>query len=162
MEIERRFLLQSEDGIKELLPTLSCKYIRQGYIYVDRENRSCTRVRIIGDEAFLTLKKQVSTRSVYEFEYPIPHIDALHMLDVMRQGYIIEKKRYYYTSSQGMCFEIDIFMGENTGLYIVEVELPYEDFLIELPSWIGQEITGEARYTNALLAQNPFSLWSDQ
>ena len=159
MEIERRFLLHTQIDIDSIISMLSCKYIRQAYLYVDEHNASCVRVRIIEEYALLTIKKQKDKYSSYEFEYPIPYDDALYMMTAMRQGYIVEKKRYYYTTSQNLCFEIDVFMHENKGLILVEVELPYKNFTIELPDWIGEEITGISKYTNALLAQYPFCLW---
>lgn len=159
MEIERRFLFKPEIDINTVVAHLSYKHIQQGYLCVDKEGFSCVRVRVVGEDAFLTIKKQVSACSAYEFEYPIPYTDALCMLDVMRQGYIIEKKRYYYINQQNMCFEIDIFMKENEGLSIIEVELPSEDFPLKFPSWVGEEITGKSQYTNAMLSSKPFSLW---
>ena len=41
---------------------------------------------------------------------------------------------------------------EDAGLVIAEVELPSTDHSVSLPAWVGREITGEARYANAVLA----------
>lgn len=32
---------------------------------------------------------------------------------------------------------------------------------VELPSWVGVEITGDHRYYNAWLSQHPYSSWDD-
>lgn len=160
MEIERRFLLQSEIEIDALVHSLPYKFIRQGYLYVDTTSDTCMRIRVIDDLAFLTIKKKVTSLSTEEFEYPIPYEDALYMLDTMIHGYIIQKKRYYYKNVQGMLFEIDVFVEDNIGLSIIEVELPDENFPIILPNWVGEEITAKQEYTNAMLAKNPFTLWT--
>jgi adenylate cyclase len=56
-------------------------------------------------------------------------------------------------------WEIDVFSGENLGLVTAEIELLDENYQIELPPWIGSEVTGQDRYYNGSLAQHPFSSW---
>jgi CYTH domain-containing protein len=41
-------------------------------------------------------------------------------------------------------------------LVIAEIELPSENHQIELPPWIGSEVTGQDRYYNSTLAQHPY------
>ena len=36
--------------------------------------------------------------------------------------------------------------GENSGLVIAEIELVSEDAAVELPPWLGDEVTGDRRY----------------
>jgi adenylate cyclase len=43
---------------------------------------------------------------------------------------------------------------------IAEIELRHEDQQFELPAWIGEEITGQSRYYNSSLVQNPYRTWS--
>ncbi|MBD3563443.1 adenylate cyclase, partial [Planktothrix sp. FACHB-1355] len=50
--------------------------------------------------------------------------------------------------------------GENQGLIIAEVELTDENQVIELPDWIGAEVSNEPRYFNANLAKYPFNKWT--
>ena len=56
-------------------------------------------------------------------------------------------------------WEIDVFSGENLGLVVAEIELLDENHQIELPPWIGSEVTGQDRYYNGTLAQHPYSSW---
>ena len=56
-------------------------------------------------------------------------------------------------------WEIDEFEGENKGLILAEIELTHEDQKIELPEWIGDEVTGNPDYYNASLIKKPFSKW---
>jgi adenylate cyclase len=43
-------------------------------------------------------------------------------------------------------------------LVVAEIELPDENHQIELPPWIGPEVTGQDRY-NGTLAQHPYRSW---
>ena len=57
-------------------------------------------------------------------------------------------------------WEIDEFSGENAGLVIAEIELPEEEASFEKPDWLGAEVSADARYFNACLAQHPLSSWA--
>jgi adenylate cyclase len=61
--------------------------------------------------------------------------------------------------ASGLEWEIDVFAGDNAGLVIAEIELRDGAQEISRPSWLGEEITGEARYYNSSLARKPFSKW---
>jgi adenylate cyclase len=60
---------------------------------------------------------------------------------------------------EGILWEVDEFLGENLGLVVAEVELLSEDQQISLPSWVGQEVTHDARYFNSALSAIPYSRW---
>jgi CYTH domain-containing protein len=92
----------------------------------------------------LTLKTRWSKLSRWEFEYDIPTADAEELMS-LRQGNIVEKVRYIVPAGE-LIWEIDVFSGENLGLVIAEIELPSQNHHIELPPWIGAEITGQDRY----------------
>ena len=62
-------------------------------------------------------------------------------------------------ASDGKIWEIDEFKGENEGLVIAEIELEHEDETFALPSWVGKEVTGDMRYYNSYLSQNPYKNW---
>ena len=42
---------------------------------------------------------------------------------------------------------------------IAEIELPFEDFNFEKPSWLGKEVTGDIKYYNSVLSKNPYCNW---
>jgi adenylate cyclase len=151
-EIERKFLVRDntwrgQDGGKRY---------RQGYLSTVKERT--VRVRTTGDKGFITIKgiSVGATRS--EYEYDIPLADANEMLDRLCERPLVEKTRYR-VSHEGLVWEIDEFEGVNRGLIIAEVELEDETQSVTLPGWIGQEVTGDARYFNANLVANPFSQW---
>ena len=64
----------------------------------------------------------------------------------------MEKTRYYWSGADKTVWEIDEFEGGLAGLILAEVELDSENQTIELPSWLGLELTGLANWSNAALA----------
>jgi adenylate cyclase len=77
----------------------------------------------------------------------------------LRRGAVIEKVRHIVPCGE-LNWEIDTFSGENEGLVIAEIELPNENHQVELPPWIGAEVTGQSQYYNGTLSQNPYSRWA--
>ncbi|MEO0395811.1 MAG: CYTH domain-containing protein [Cyanobacteria bacterium P01_A01_bin.137] len=151
-EIERKFLVQS-DAWRSLVEG---RYYCQGYI--PTQGKQTVRVRIIGDQGYLTLKGPALGISRSEFEYEIPLADAQTMLSELCQTPLIEKHRYRIPLGN-VVWEVDDFLGENQGLIVAEVELAHPEQVVELPSWIGEEVTGDPRYYNASLVRNPFKDW---
>ncbi len=151
-EIERKFLVVGQQW-REL--TKGVLY-RQGYLSTVPERT--VRVRVVGQKAFFTVKGITQGVSRIEFEYEIPVEDANEILDKLCEKPIIEKFRYKLTFSD-LIWEIDEYLGENEGLIIAEVELTDENQKIDIPSWIGREVSHDSRYYNANLVANPFSKW---
>ena len=154
MEIERKYLMAS-DGWRGLAEGVD---YRQGYLSTVKERT--VRVRTIADRGFLTIKGISTGASRREYEYEIPAGEAHEMLDELCERPLIEKRRFEITHG-GLIWEIDEFSGDNAGLIIAEVELVSEDQLIDIPSWIGEEVTGDPRYFNSSLVANPFSTWNE-
>ncbi|MDJ0708095.1 MAG: CYTH domain-containing protein [Leptolyngbyaceae cyanobacterium MO_188.B28] len=150
-EIERKYLVEGDEWRSLAVGQL----YRQGYLPTEE----CTvRVRVIGKKGFLTIKGPSTGISRSEFEYEIPTQDALDMMDSLCVGPLIEKMRYRIERN-GLIWEVDEFMGENEGLIMAEVELEEEDQVIDLPDWIGEEVSGDPRYFNSSLAKFPFTHW---
>lgn len=154
-EIERKFLVKSD----EWKALAKGKYYRQGYLSTVKER--VVRVRTIDDKGFLTIKGLTVGVSRSEFEYSIPAEDANIMLDNLCEKPIIEKYRAKVEYG-GLIWEIDEFHGENEGLTVAEVELKDENQKIELPSWIGEEVSGDPRYFNSNLIANPYTKWEQK
>jgi adenylate cyclase len=151
VEIERKFLINTE----QWKPTGKGVEIKQGYLSVDSER--VVRVRIAGEKAYLTIKGKPTGFVRPEFEYEIPGNDAEELLR-MCLDFPVEKKRFYEKKG-GLTWEIDVFSGENLGLVIAEVELTSEDQKVDLPEWVGEEVSYDYRYYNSWLSSNPFSKW---
>lgn len=151
-EIERRFLVNG-DGWRSLGVGVDYK---QGFLSTVKER--VVRVRIAGTKATLTIKGVTEGITRLEFEYEIPLTDAQRMLDLLCERPWIEKTRHRIVLGD-LVWEVDEFHGENQGLIMAEVELSDEHQAIELPSWVGKEVSHDSRYYNANLVQTPFSLW---
>ena len=154
MEIERKFLLKDDSWRAKAMGT---KY-RQGYLNSTRERT--VRVRTIDDKGFLTIKgvNRGATRMEYEYEIPVAEAEA--MLSELCEKPLIEKYRYKI-EYRGLIWEVDEFFGENQGLIMAEVELESEDQRYEKPQWIGEEVTGDPKYFNSNLINNPYRKWQD-
>ncbi len=145
VEIERKFL------VKGSFHHLSVKNVRikQAYLSVDPEKT--IRLRIVGEQAFLTIKteslNELISRSEWEFEIPLN--DALEMMKLCLPG-IIDKTRYYIPAGKHM-YEVDVFHDKNEGLVIAEIELSSENEVFEKPEWLGEEVTGNPAYYNVNL-----------
>jgi CYTH domain-containing protein len=151
-EIERKYLVKGE----EWKAAANGIVYRQGYLSSLKER--VVRVRTIENKGFLTIKGITRGVSRSEFEYEISVEDADTMLDDICEKPLIEKKRYKIPVG-GLVFEVDEFFGENAGLVVAEVELKDEKQKIDLPGWIGQEVSGDPRYFNSNLIRHPFSKW---
>lgn len=151
-EIERKFLVTSDEYRQLAMPV---KYM-QGYISILPDR--VIRVRIAGENAYLTVKIKLSNLVRKEYEYKIPLKDAEEMLEDSCTTGCIEKIRYTFPF-EGHIWEVDEFGGENEGLVVAEIELPAEDTPFAKPSWTGEEVTDDDRYLNANLSVNPYSKW---
>jgi len=153
-EIERKFLV---DFDRLALPEKGEK-IKQGYIPVAKGTRTTVRVRVKGTEAYLTIKGENTGAARAEYEYLIPLEEAEEILAELCQKPFIEKTRYKIQIDAHV-WEIDIFLGENEGLTIAEIELSKEDEIFTLPDWALEEVTDDNRYYNSNLILNPFKNW---
>lgn len=153
LEIERKYTVVNDHW---RVHAVGSRYV-QGYLSLDPERT--VRVRVVADQAWLTIKgiSRGSVRS--EYEYPIPPDHAVELL-AMCLPPLIEKTRYRVMHA-GLTWEVDEFSGENAGLVIAEVELDSAERIPELPDWVGIEVTGDVRYYNASLVRHPYRLWSE-
>lgn len=151
-EIERKFLVKNNTW-KDLAKKKT--KIQQAYLNLDKERT--VRIRIIGDEAFITVKGQNYGVVRKEFEYPIPIEDAEAMMLLCHKPFI-EKIRYEIPLNNHI-WEVDEFFGDNEGLIVAEIELNDENEAFEIPGFIGKEVSEDIKYFNASLIQLPFSKW---
>jgi adenylate cyclase len=152
VEIERKFLLRG-DGWRALG---QATLLRQGYLNSHKDRT--VRVRIAGDEAFLTIKSRNVGASRGEWEYPIPVAEAAELLDGLCEQPLIEKVRHRIPLGQHV-WEVDEFLGVNAGLVVAEIELSSEGEAFDKPDWVGEEVTGDVRYLNSNLIKQPYTTW---
>lgn len=144
-EIERKFLV-SDTSYRGM--SVSSRQIVQAYL--NRDPRAIVRVRIVDNQAFLTIKGKNIGATRDEWEYEIPVDDAKAMIARCSSGRVIEKTRFI-VSYAGFDWEVDEFNGELSGLIVAEIELPSENTSFERPPFIGEEVTGNPRYYNSSL-----------
>ncbi len=151
-EIERKFLIDLDK-----LGTLeNGTFIKQAYIATP--DKTTVRLRLKGEDAYLTLKGANKGISRTEFEYAIPPEDAKAIMAELCTGPAIEKTRYLI--EQGVhTWEVDIFYGDNDGLVVAEIELSSEDESFDKPDWVLEEVSGDPKYYNSSLLNNPFNKW---
>lgn len=152
-EIERKFLVNG--SFKSFCSGKSI--LKQGYLSTDPERT--VRVRIKDNAGFLTIKGASSNSGTtrVEWEKTIEYSEAMALLKLCKPN-IIEKTRYFI-KHEGFVIEVDEFNGDNEGLVIAEIELNHENEKVNLPEFIGKELTGDHRYYNSYLSQNPYKNW---
>ncbi|WP_298401127.1 CYTH domain-containing protein [Sphingobium sp.] len=145
IEIERKFLVVG-DGWRQGAD--AGRALRQGYVV--REGKASVRIRLAGNRGWITLKSARAGMVRDEFEYEIAAGEAADMLDRLCSGPLIEKTRYKVPHG-GRIWEVDVFAGTAAGLVLAEVELDAADAQVDLPAWVGREVTDDPRYRNAAI-----------
>jgi len=153
-EIERKFLV-AHQAWRESVNTIHV--FKQGYLSYDSERT--VRVRATEVTGYLTIKGITEGLTRDEFEYEIPLADALALLQLCERP-AIEKKRYIVPNGAHV-WEVDVFEGVNEGLVVAEIELGSEDEAFEKPSWLGNEVSDDRKYSNSALSLHPFKDWSN-
>ncbi|MDM1367675.1 CYTH domain-containing protein [Myroides marinus] len=154
IEIERKFLVNTLEFIDQ---SHKSNKITQGYLNSHPERT--VRIRLKDEQAFITIKgkSNESGTSRLEWEKQIDYTEANQLINLC-EDYVISKTRYLVTSGEHT-FEVDVFHGDNEGLILAEIELTSEDEQFRKPSWLGQEVTGDLRYYNSYIANNPYKNW---
>lgn len=167
-ESERKFTVCNNNFLYD---NDGCETIIQGYISTDPARSVRVRRNIKNGVIHntLTIKGERSGCTRSEIEIPISHEQSNVLLDMCLPSHIIEKIRIqknittpiqslFHTSQS---WEVDVFLGENQGLVLAEIELKHpNDSLHNLPDFISTEVTDDSRYYNANLIHNPFSKWN--
>ena len=152
-EIERKFLVNAEKW--KALEKPEPQLYRQGY-FTTNPGKSI-RIRNSGKKSYLTIKSEVAEMTRSEFEYEIPNDDALELLYKFCDAEL--QKHRYIIFHKNKKWETDVFLNENQGLIIAEIELMNPDEYVALPDWVDGEVTGVEKYYNAQLVEKPFTKW---
>ena len=157
LEIERKFLVVNDawkhDAVKS-------EYLQDGLIARFGEGK--VRVRLTESGASLTIKGPRNGITRQEFEYEIPRAHAAHMLQTLcKQDPILEKVRHTVPFG-GLNWTIDVYMGPLAGVVFAEVELEHPNQNVELPPWVGEEVTHDPRFRKHALLPVSRSLIRDK
>jgi adenylate cyclase len=153
LEIERKYLLQDiptsifnhppmtidqgwlpGDTIKERIRHAVFENGRVGYVRAIKVGKGISRFEFEED----------MTQALFEAMWPFT------------EGKRTMKQRYRINDG-GFLWEIDVFTGPLTGLFLAEVELEDEYVVVTPPTWLApwivREVTDDPNYTNAKLAR---------
>lgn len=154
-EIERKFLLTSEQALALKAEATHMKELKQGYLA--EGEHVILRVRISDQNAYLTIKEKVKGSSRLEFETPVELSDAEKLLDLCSNQ--IKKTRHLI--KRDYLIELDEFHAANEGLWLAEIEFDSveasESFVPSAE--LGKEVTEDYRYYNSYLVDHPFTRW---
>lgn len=143
IEIERKFLVDKKKW--EAVKPSKGVHIVQGYL--SKSPEKTIRIRVKGDQGFITIKGQTKNISRVEFEYEIPKMEAVELLNTFCIKRI-DKVRYELVFD-GCVWEVDEFITPESGLILAEIELSNENEVFNLPDWIGKEVSNQAKYFNS-------------
>ncbi|HKP05227.1 MAG TPA: CYTH domain-containing protein [Chthoniobacterales bacterium] len=146
-EIERKFLVRE---LPRDLTSHRHTEISQGYL-VSLDDGLQVRLRKSGDLYSLTFKRGTgNVREEREVELTVAQFEALWPAT---EGKRLEKTRYEVPFGDRVV-EIDLYHGRHEGLVVAEVEFDDEDSALNFsrPDWLGDDVTGDPRYSNQLLA----------
>jgi len=151
-EIERKFLVTG-DGWRAQVDGPPVP-MRAGYL--SRRAEATIRVRFEGDEAVLTIKGRAvdaDGRERAEYNVPVPADQAAAILaGAMLEGGVVRKTRWPVRVG-GSLWTVDVFEHPRPGVALAEIELPTRDAPFDRPDWVGEEVTGDPHWTNAMIAQ---------
>lgn len=157
-EIERKFLLKDSINFED---AIKVEKITQGYMSTDKEK--VIRVRIVEGlirsdiiQGYITVKGIQTGSTRMEIESKIDYCAASNLLQHFCNGSKIIEKVRFTMKSNNLKWEVDYYRTNNEGLVTVEVELKSETQKIKIPSWVGEEITHDHRYSNSNLSINPW------
>jgi adenylate cyclase len=152
-EIERKYLVDYNKWLQLEKPV--GEIYRQGYLLTD-PNKTI-RVRHPEESGFLTIKGLSIGATRSEFEYEIPFKEAKELLDNFSISEL--SKIRYKIIFENKIWEVDVFLGDNSGLIVAEVELVSEDEIFDIPAWVDKEVTGQEKYYNSNLTIEPYKKW---
>ena len=146
-EIERKFLVRK---LPENLATFPSADISQGYL-VSLEDGLQVRLRKTGEKYSLTYKRGLG--NVREEREVTLTPEQFSQLWPATEGKRLVKTRYDIPFGDRIV-EIDIYGGRHEGLVVAEVEFDDEESATHFqpPDWLGDDVTGDPRYSNQLLA----------
>ena len=147
IEIERKFCVQEMPN----LTAHSGVAIAQGYLAVDVAGTEI-RVRREGGHYYQTVKTGMGIKRI-EVEMALIRVQ-FDILWPLTAGRRVKKVRYELIEGK-WTIELDVYRGRLKGLVVAEVEFESvaESVRFVPPPWFGREVTDDARYKNANLAQ---------
>ena len=108
-----------------------------------------SRIRMADEDIILTMKGKRLHASATELEWKINSLASMQNLELLPH---VIKTRFNKFGDDGLLWEVDEFEGSLAGLILAEVELESQHQVVEIPNWVGIELTGLGNWSNAALA----------
>lgn len=146
-EIERKFLVRE---LPKDLTSYPSAELSQGYL-VSLDDGLQVRLRKSGEHYWLAYKRGTgNVREERELELTREQFDVLWPAT---EGKRLVKTRYEIPLGERVV-EIDVYHAKHEGLVVAEVEFDDEKAAqnFQPPDWLGNDVTGDPRYSNQLLA----------
>ena len=145
-EIERKFLVRKLPADLAAFPSTE---IAQGYL-VSLDEGLQVRLRKKREEYSLTYKRGLG--NVREEREVALTAEQFATLWPATEGKRLSKTRYEIPFGDRVV-EIDIYSGKHAGLVVADVEFDDEESALNFqpPDWLGDDVTGDPRYSNELL-----------
>ena len=119
------------------------------------------RIRLVNGRAFVTVKGPMENYARMEWEWEVLEGSVKDLVMSYRFPFVL-KTRYEIPTQDDLCWEIDVFEGDNAGLVLAELEVPTSDFSFTRPEWVGEDVTNDDRFGNGSLARDPWCDWADE
>ena len=149
IERERKFLVPK---LPRWVRNSEGERIQQGYLAIGADRQGTeVRVRQKGKQPVLTVKRREGDgRTEREVKLTRQQFAPLWPLTANRR---VEKVRYKVPAGSN-CIEVDVYRGKLRGLVTAEVEFSSAREMARFvpPPWLGREVTGQSRFSNARLA----------
>jgi adenylate cyclase len=142
VEIERKFLLANDAWKPEVIKS---ERMRDGLIARFGEGK--VRVRLTDGGASLTIKGLPDQSSSMRSRAPMP---SKMLLALCRGDPVLEKVRHTVPFG-GLNWTIDVYVGLLAGVAFAEIELEHPDQRVQLPPWVGEEVTNDPRFRKRAL-----------
>jgi len=158
LEIEKKYLVLPQQLDQHVqLDQHPHKLMVQGYLA--SSDLAVIRIRVFQDRGRLTIKQRRAGIKRIEVERDLSLEEANELLSLCGTKKV-EKQRYFVPHSN-YTIELDIFLGENAGLIIAEVEFQDEEEAnaFDPPEWFSTEVSGDLRYYNHYLSECPYISW---
>jgi adenylate cyclase len=119
------------------------------------------RIRLVNGRAFVTVKGPMENYARMEWEWEVLEGSVKDLVMSYRFPFVL-KTRYEIPTQDDLCWEIDVFEGDNAGLVLAELEVPTSDYSFTRPEWVGEDVTNDDRFGNGSLARDPWCDWADE
>ena len=158
LEIEKKYLVLPQQIDQHIqLDHYPHKLMVQGYLA--SSDLAVIRIRVFQDRGRLTIKQRRAGIKRIEVERDLSLEEANELLSLCGTKKV-EKQRYFVPHGK-YTIELDIFLRENAGLIIAEVEFQDEEEAnaFDPPEWFSTEVSGDLRYYNHYLSECPYISW---